>query len=102
MNVNDFGSLLSWIVNGGGMVMLVAWAASWGLEGWDRWQALQSNVKSAIILALSVVLTLFTVWVQALPAETLAQIEPYMNAVVGVVAVWLSTQVAHRLNPMRQ
>lgn len=102
MDVSNFAELLDWLAGAGGAVLLAAWALSWALEGWERWEQMPSNQKSAVILAAAVVLTVVAVWARSLPAETQAALEPYGTGLVICVGVWLATQTAHRLDPLRK
>jgi len=99
--VNTFAELLNRL-SGAGAVVLVAWFASWVLEGWNTWDVLNSKVKSAIILALSILIGLLAVGLKSLPPEVVAALEPYVQTVLVVIGVWLTTQTAHRLNSLRK
>ncbi len=98
MDIQTLDQLLHWLFESGGGVILVAWAAAWGLEGLGFWEQLSGRVKSLSILGLSVILGLLSVWVHGWPAERLALVEPYARAVIACVAVWLTTQTGHKLN----
>jgi hypothetical protein len=97
--MNGLTDFLSWLTGtGGGAFILVAWAVSWGLEGLPWWDTLTSKLKQLIILGTAVVLGLLGVWLNSMPA-VVAVIEPYFRVVMYVVLAWLSTQVAHKLDP---
>ena len=94
----NFTDLIQWVIGiKGGAFIIVSWAISWALEGWDAWQMLTKKAKSMIILATAVVVGLLFTWLNTQP-DIIAAIEPYMNTVIYIVMVWLSTQVAHKVN----
>lgn len=93
--------LLNWLTSEGGALILVAWAISWGLEGWARWEVLSSKVKSLAILGVAVVLGCLAVWLQSQPA-LVARLSPYGRLLITIVSMWLTTQTAHRLDSLRK
>lgn len=98
--VQTFGELLKYLA-GPGALVIVTVAVSWGLEGWVEWQRLDGKVKSALMLFFAVAIGVGGVAAQSLPAETIATIEPYAQVILLIVGAWVSTQVAHGLNPTR-
>jgi len=96
----DLSSLLIWLTSSGGAVILLAWAASWYLEGLTWWQKLTSQNRSLIILVGALVLGLLSVWVQTQPA-LIVTLDPYFKAAMGIISVWIVTQTAHKLDPAR-
>lgn len=99
--IQTFSDLLAFLTGAGGATLLVAWAASWALSGMAWWEKLDSRAKSLGILGIALLLGVLATYVQSLPPEQLALIEPYMQTVIAVVGVWLATQVAHKVNPQR-
>lgn len=99
---NNFTSLINWLTGAGGALILVAWATSWGLEGWAKWAQLDSRLKSLIILVASLVIGLAAVWASTWSSDFVGKIEPYVKATLAIIAAWLATQTAHRLNPLRK
>lgn len=97
MDISDLNSLVLWLTTSGGAVILVGWAAAWYLEPLAWWKKIGGNNRLLIILGMSLVLGILSTWVQTQPAliEALA---PYFRTVIAIVGVWLTTQVAHRLD----
>ena len=96
MNENVFVEILDWLTSvEGGAFIVVSWGLSWALEGITWWDGLTSKLRSLIILVVSILLGLLTVWFKTMPG-VLATVEPYANTVVYIVLAWLATQVAHK------
>lgn len=76
MNLNDF---LVWMAFGGGGSI----AASWLLERFNWFQALQPEQKKMVFFALTVTLTIGGLLaIQLIPAATIALLTPYFSIVV--------------------
>ena len=97
----DLTSLLTWLTSSGGAVILLAWAASWYLEGLAWWQKITSQNRSLIILGGALVLGLASVWVQTQPG-LIAALDPYFKAAMAIIGVWIVTQAAHKTDPAAQ
>lgn len=96
----DLNTILTWLAAGGGVIIL-SWAASWGLEGTTWWATLQPKVKSLIILGLSILLGVGATILLQLP-NALAFVGKYLaGPVLGSAAVWIVTQYAHGKDPKR-
>jgi|DewCreStandDraft_5_1066085.scaffolds.fasta_scaffold52032_2 hypothetical protein len=93
--------LLNWLTAEGGALILIAWATSWALEGWTVWENLPSKSKSLAILVVACLLGVFAVWMQSQP-RLVEAIAPFARVVIAIVGMWLTTQTAHRLNPLRK
>lgn len=100
--IADLNELFTWLIGGGGAFFVVAWAASWYLEGLPWWQNLPSKSRSGIILIASLLLGLAATYVASLPPELLKAVEPYIKTILIIVGVWLTTQTAHKVNPSRR
>ncbi len=97
-NISD---VLNWLTSEGGALILVAWATSWVLEGWQVWEGLSARTKSLAILGVACLLGVFAVWLQSQP-EWVEAMAPFARVVIAIVGMWLTTQTAHRLNPLRR
>jgi len=93
-NITTVWELLGWLA-GPGSVILVAWAISWGCEGWDKWDNLPGKLKGLIIVLVSAVLGIISTWLQTQP-EFLDIVAPYIATLISIVIAWLATQVAHK------
>lgn len=93
--------LLNWLTAEGGALIMIAWATSWALEGWPVWENLPSKSKSLAILVVACLLGICAVWLQSQPGLVEA-IAPFARVVIAIVGMWLTTQTAHRLNPLRK
>jgi len=97
--METFDSVLTWLAQGAGAVMVTAWLASWLLEDWRTWQGLGSKAKKLLVLLVALVLGLGGRLLTLQP-EWIAAIQPYLDTGVLVVAAWLSTQVAHKVDKL--
>jgi hypothetical protein len=93
--MNDWSEIVGWLATGGA-VAVVAWFASWFLEGFAWWEKVSSQLKSLVILLIALLIGLAATWVRLLPPEVVAPFIPYANMVVLTVVAWLGSQVAHR------
>lgn len=94
----DLGSLLNWLTSSGGAAILLGWAAAWYLEPLAWWQKLKSQNRQLIILGGSLILGLFSIWVQTQPG-LIAALNPYFTAAIAIITVWIATQIAHKTDP---
>lgn len=88
--------LLQWLM-GPGAFLVITWAVSWALEGWNWWMALASSVKRLLILITAVALGIGSFVLQQNPA-LVATLDPYIKIVISMVVMWLSTQAAHKVD----
>ena len=99
--VKTLGEFLAWLA-GPGAVIVVLWALSWGLDKNEWWLSLDSRLKQAVVLVLSGIIGIGSVYLLSLPAEYLAKYAPYFKVIFGIGGAWLVTQIAHVKNPYRR
>lgn len=85
----------------GGAFIIVSWGFAWAMENFEGWQKLTSKARSLIVLAVSLILGLGTVWLQTQP-ELVAAAEPYAQTAIYIILAWLGTQLAHKVDPKRK
>ena len=94
----NFSELLAWLVSpGGGAFFVTFWALSWLLEDVDKWNQLTSKKRQLSILGVSILIGLLVIWLQTMP-ELVASIAPYFQAVIFIVAAWITSQFAHKVD----
>jgi len=74
--------------------------ASFALERMDWFQSMTPEQKSNIVLAFSLAIALaaFAV-IRYVPANVLQELAVWFQVVYSVIVVWLTTQIAHRIDP---
>ena len=88
----------AWLVTASG----AAAAASFILERIPAFQAWVSPYKSYIILVVMLGIGLIAYAAMTyMPADMLAQLEPWFKIVALIVGAWVSSQVAHTVDPKR-
>lgn len=97
---SDLSGLLAWLA-GGGSLALVSWFVSWVLEKVPAWQGFPAGAKQLTILVVAAILGAVATYLMSLPPETFAPIEGYVKILLLVISSWLSTQVAHAVNPYK-
>ena len=93
-NFNDVAGLLSWLVYGGGVILV----SSWILDKIPAFVALPSETKKMLngVLAVALALLAYAALVYV-PAEYFALFDPYLKVVMGIVVLYAGQQVVHRL-----
>lgn len=94
----SFSEFLGWLFGPsmGGLVILM-WFASWALEDVAWWHNLTPKTRSIIFYLSSIVIGIGAYLL--LQNEAVVQaIEPYFRIVLAATVVWLSTQVAHKVD----
>lgn len=94
----DLSSFLAWITGptAGGFA-IITWFLSWAFEKADFWQKLEGRIKLLITFLVS---SLFAVgaYFLSLNEALVAQIDPVFKVLLSTAIVWLSSQVAHRVD----
>lgn len=98
----DFSSFLRWVTgpDAGGFV-IISWAVAWGLDRFKFWNALDSQLKSFLILIISILFGSLAI-VLANNPEIVKVIDPYFKLILSMVVMWLTTQVSHKNDPMNK
>lgn len=92
--MQSISELLSWIIYSGGAIL----AASWVLERIRGFQAQSPENKRWIAMATSVAIALAAYAILTyVPAQILAQIDPWLIVVWGTIILYSGGQVYHKV-----
>lgn len=96
--VDTLPQFLVWLAAGGAVILL-----SWFTERWSWFQVkLTPDQRFWFHLIGSSVIALIAVAIQQfVPAEVLAQLQPYFTAIIAVVTLFMTNQIAHKNDPTR-
>lgn len=91
---NDFATLLSWLVYGGGVILV----ASFILDKIPAFVALPPDAKRYINMGVSVALALGSyAALLYVPPEVFAILDPWFKIAMGVVVMYAGQQAIHQL-----
>lgn len=94
--------LLEWLIGlEGGAVIVMGIAFSWMIEKYPRFQALVSGWKWAVVLLGSIAIGFGANHLLTHP-ELLEKIEEIYPWVMRIFVVFITTQIAHKANPIRK
>ena len=95
-----FAEFLGWLFGPtiGGFGILV-WFASWALEDFKFWQNLSSKIRSLVFYVGSILIGIGA-YLLSQNKELVAAISPYFNIILSATAVWLSSQVVHKVDKL--
>lgn len=92
--MQSISELLSWIIYSGGAIL----AASWLLERISGFQAQSPENKRWIAMAASVAIALAAYAILTyVPAQILAQINPWLTVAAGTIVLYSGGQIYHKL-----
>jgi hypothetical protein len=95
--MENIGDVLKWFGSGTGSIVVMAWVGSWLLDDLAAWNQLNAKLKKLIVLAAAVVLGLGAKALELNPGFY-AAIEPYLDSIILIMGVWLSTQISHKVD----
>ena len=91
-----FEQMLTYLATGGSVVV-VSWFVSWALEKQAWWRSITSELRSLVILGISLLIGVGATWL-AMQPDVLGIVRPYATGALLVITSWLGTQTAHKLD----
>ena len=88
----NFPEFMTWLATGAGAAVAFSWLA----ELFPAWHALEGDAKKLVSAGGSVLVALLAFFgLQYIPADVIAEIDPFFKLICGVLGVHFSGQLFH-------